>query len=381
MRYLIISLALIVSMPASAQKAAVQTAYNYLRYDDLDKAKEAIDGAVVNESTMGMAKAWYYRGSIYHAIYESTKEKFAPLKPGSLLEAKKSYEKTIELDVKKEFYDDIIKRMEIVAAQCLNDGVDHYKEKKYAEALNSFQTSADINKKYFDRFDTLAIYNAGLAAEKANDVTTALNNFKLLSDANYGGPKLYSLIANMYLDQKDTANALMAINQGRQKYPEDGALITQGLNIYLSAGKDKEAYAQNEEAIKADPNNAVLYYIKGNLADKLGKKEEAVIAYKKSIEINPDYFDAVYNLGALYFNDGAEMANKANNIAPSKVAEYDAAKKKFEAKFREALPYLEKAHQLNPKDVGTMQSLKQLYTRIGDLTKAAEIKKELEAKN
>jgi hypothetical protein len=36
------------------------------------------------------------------------------------------------------------------------------------------------------------------------------------------------------------------------------------------------------------------------------------------------------------------MANKANSIAPSKVAEYDAAKKKFEAKFKEALPYLEK---------------------------------------
>ncbi len=379
MKYLLISIALLLSLNVSAQKAAVQTAYNYLRYDDLDKAKESIDGAVQHESTVGMAKAWYYRGSIYHAIYESTKEKFTPLKPGSLNEARKSYEKTIELDTKKEFYDDVLKRLEIVAFQSLNNGVDHYRENRFQEALQSFQNSAELNKKYFNRFDTLAIYNAGLAADKGKDATTALNYFKQLSEANYGGAKLFSLMANLYMDQKDTANALLVINQGRQKYPEDATLITQALNIYLLSGRDKEAYSQNEEALKADPDNAVLYYIKGNLADKLGKKEDCVSAYKKAIALKPDYFDAIYNLGALYFNEGAEMSNNANKIPPSKVAEYEAAKKKFEAKFNEALPYLEKAYQINPKDFGTLQSLSQLYIRLGNTTKSAEMKKAMDA--
>lgn len=380
MKRILILLGVILSLNASGQKAAVQTAFNYLRYDDLDKAKEAIDGASTTESTIAYPKTWYYRGSIYHAIYESTKEKFAALKPGSLNEAKLSYEKTLELDTKNEFRDDVMKRLEVVASQCLNSGVDNYKEGKYAEALKYFQASVDINKKYYKRTDTLAIYNAGLAADKLGDVTTALNNFKILTAANYGGSRLYSIMANMYLDQKDTANALLTINEGRQKFPEDGTLITQGLNIYLSSGRDAEAFSQNEEAIKADPSNAILYYIKGNLSDKLGKKEDAVAAYKKSIELKPDNFDAVYNLGAMFFNDGAEMANKANGIPASKVAEYEAAKKKFEAKFKEALPYLEKAHQLNPTDMATMQSLKQLYTRIGDLAKAGEMKKAIEAK-
>lgn len=380
MKRILILLGVILSLNASGQKAAVQTAFNYLRYDDLDKAKEAIDGAATAESTIGYPKTWYYRGSIYHAIYESVKPKFAPLKPGSLSEAQLSYEKALELDTKNEFRDDIMKRLEVIASQSLNNGVDNYKEGKYAEALKSFQASVDINKKHYKRTDTLAIYNAGLAAEKLGDVTTALNNFKILTAANYGGSRLYSIMASMYLDQKDTANALLTINEGRQKFPEDGTLITQGLNIYLSSGKDTEAYTQNEEAIKADPTNSILYYIKGNLADKLGKKEEAVAAYKKSIELKPDNFDAVYNLGAMYFNDGAEMANKANGIPANKVAEYDAAKKKFEAKFKEALPYLEKAHQLNPTDMATMQSLKQLYTRIGDLAKAGEMKKAIESK-
>lgn len=306
MKRLLVLLAVLISVNASAQKAAVQTAINYYRYEDLDKAKEAIDGACTNESSMGMSKAWYYRGLIYHALHESTNAKFAALKPGALDEARKSYEKTIELDAKNEYKEDILKRLEILASQSLNGGVDMYRESKFAESMKYFQTSAEINKKYFNRLDTLAIYNGGLAADKSGDVTTALNNFKLLTDANYGGAKLFSLMANMYLTQKDTANALMTINQGRQKYPEDGTLITQGLNIYLSSGRDKEAYAQNEDALKSDPNNAVLYYIKGNLADKLGKHDEAVGAYKKALEIKADYFDAAYNLGAMFFNEGGD---------------------------------------------------------------------------
>lgn len=378
MNKLIILPLLLLSVVSVAQKAAVQTAYNYLRYDDLDKAKDAIDGAAANESTIGMAKTWYYRGSIYQALFESTKEKFAPLKPGSLAEAIKSYEKTLELDTKNEFRDDVIKRLDIAGSQMLNSGVDQYKAQNYSEAYKAFNASYMIGNKYFNRMDTLALYNAALAADKSGDRATAMADFKKLMDANYGGPKLFSMMANMYLDQKDTANALLTINQGRQKYPEDGTLITQGLNIYLTSGRDKEAFDQNEEALKKDPGNPDLYYIKGNLADKLNKREDCIAAYKKAIELKPDYFDALYNLGALFFNEGAEMANKANSIPASKVAEYDAAKKKFEAKFKEALPYLEKAYQLNPDDMSTKQSLRQLYTRLGDLVKANEMKKAME---
>lgn len=380
MKKILALLLVIIPVALSAQKAAVQTAYNYLRYDNLDKAKEAIDGAVVNETTIGFAKAWYYRGSIYQAIFESKNEKFASLKPGSLQAARISYEKTLELDSKNEFREDVIGRLEILASQSLNSGVDHFQNGRYAEALEAFQSSSDINQKYFNRLDTLSLYNAALAADKMGDKSMSISLFKKLTAVNYGGSKLYSLMVNMYLDQKDTTNALVVISEGRKKYPEDGTLITQGLNIYLTSGKDKEAYAQNEEAIKADPNNAVLQYIKGNLADKLGKKEEAVTAYKRAIELKPDYFDAVYNLGAIYFNEAAELVNKANNIPPNKLAEFDVAKKKYEAKFKEALPYLEKAYQLNPKDIGTMQSLRQLYTRLGDLVKAGEMKKAMEAK-
>ncbi len=370
---------LAISNLAFAQKAQVQTAYNYLRYDDLDKAKEAIDQAAANESTIGMAKTWYYRGLIYHAIYESKKPEFTVLKPGSLQEAYKSYQKTLELDSKKEYKDDLDKSIAILGSQFLNEGVDKFRDKDYSGAVNMFESSADISKTYFSKTDTLAIYNAALAAEKAKDYVKAKKYYQQIIDLNYQGAKGYNFLSKIYLAEKDTANAIVTLQAGRQKYPADANLMLDQLNIYLISGKDKEALGMIDQAIALDPSNANLYSVKGNINDKAGNQEVAIAAYKKAIELNPQYFDANYNLGALIFNQGVEMVDKANKLPPSKQAEFDKLKTQFDAKFGEAKPYFEKAYQLNPKDIATINSLKQLYLRLGDMPKAEEMKKAMEA--
>lgn len=371
--------AILIAANSFAQKAAIQTAYNYWRYDDLDKAKEAIDQATANESTNQLSKAWYYRGCIYHAIFESTKEQFKSLKPGSLDEAYRAYEKTVELDVKKEYTDDLNKRMSIMTSQFLNEGVDNYRDKKYAEALASFEKSMYINKKFVKSPDTLAIYNAALAAEKSNDSAKAKQYYSDLIGMNYGGAKVYGMLASLQLNDKDTTTALATLKNGRQKFPADADLSITELNIYLSSGRDKDAVQQIDQAIATDSKNPNLYYAKGVLNDKLGNKEVAIDAYKKAIEIKADHFDAHYNLGAMLFNEGAELVSKANNLPVSKQKEYDELKVKFEAKFRDAKPYFEKARQLNASDRATLQNLKQLYTRLNELDKAAEVNRQLDS--
>jgi len=350
-----------------------------LRYDDLDKAKQAIDQAATNESSSGMSKTWYYRGSIYHAIYETKKPEFNALKPGSLEEAYRSYEKTLELDKGKEYKDDLDKRMAVLSSQFLNEGVDKYKDNKYTEAMSMFETSVNISKKYLNKTDTLAIYNAALAADKGNNNEKAKEFYRLCTDLNYNGAKTFSLLSKIYMADKDTANALVTLQSGRQKHPADANLLLDELNIYLMSGRDKDAIGMIDQAIALDPTNANLYSVKGNINDKMGNLEVAIASYKKAIELKADYFDANYNLGALIFNQGVELVDKANKLPPSKQAEFDKLKTQFDAKFGEAKPYFEKAYQINPKDVATIQSLKQLYLRLGDMPKAEEMKKALDA--
>ena len=81
-------------------------------------------------------------------------------------------------------------------------------------------------------------------------------------------------------------------------------------------------------------------------------------------------------MGTFYYNQGVEMNRKANDIKDN--TKYAAAKKQADAKFKEALPYLEKAFEINRKDSGVLQSLKVLYSRAGNQEKVNMINKAIE---
>ena len=48
-------------------------------------------------------------------------------------------------------------------------------------------------------------------------------------------------------------------------------------------------------------------------------------AYLEAIDIKSDFYDALYNLGVMYYNRGGDMLNEPNNIKDFK--KYDHAKK------------------------------------------------------
>ena len=86
---------------------------------------------------------------------------------------------------------------------------------------------------------------------------------------------------------------------------------------------------------------------------------------------------AHYYLGAIYFNMGAEIMNKAKDILNNDL--YTKEKTKAEEKFKLALPYFEIAHEIEPKDTDVLTRLARLYARTGDDDKYKEIKAKLEA--
>ena len=98
--------------------------------------------------------------------------------------------------------------------------------------------------------------------------------------------------------------------------------------------------------------------------------------YKRVVELDPEGFDGNYSLGALYYNRGAEMLNEANDILDD--TKYKAAKTAAEDQLKAALPFLEKAHNLDPEDVQTMSSLKVIYARTNQMEKFDAIKEKLE---
>jgi tetratricopeptide (TPR) repeat protein len=384
-----------ISAVGYSQQNKVVSAYNYHRYynergnklDDLLKAQEAIDEAANHELSMGSSKTWFYRAMIYHSLYDSKDQNLKPHKFTNLSEAVRSYRRCLEIDTKKEYLKECNLRLNIAQAQFVNIGIDKFEEKDFINAMAAFEGAVDL-KASLGKIDTLAMYNAALASEKAGNLPKAAQHYNKLIEINHGGANTYAYLINIYRQMNDEAKAHEVVVKGRAAYPNDKSLIIEELNFYLKQGKLREAINNLELAIQADPKNHILAFSTGSVYDNLAnppkdkpqpKDDEynefvaqAEKNYLKAIELKADYFDALYNLGALYFNQAVKINDASQDIKDNK--KYAEEQKKADEKFAQSLPYLEKAHDLDAKDINTLVSLKQLYARTGDLEKFKKIK-------
>jgi tetratricopeptide (TPR) repeat protein len=94
----------------------------------------------------------------------------------------------------------------------------------------------------------------------------------------------------------------------------------------------------------------------------MGKFEDAERSYKACMEINPDYFDAAYNLGVLYFNKAVKIYEEASKVTDNTA--YEKVKKEGDDILLQAVPYMQKAHEIDPKDRASLETLKTIFYRL-----------------
>ena len=101
---------------------------------------------------------------------------------------------------------------------------------------------------------------------------------------------------------------------------------------------------------------------KGQAAQKAGKTEEAEENFKKVIPLNHKTYktNALYSLGVLCYNDGANILKKAAPLANSDADKYAVEKEKADARFKEAVDYLEEAAKISPENANVKKMLPQV---------------------
>ncbi len=361
------------------QKRSVQDAFNNLRKGNLDKAMENIEPTISDPSTMNEPKTWFYRGNIYLQIHMSDKPEFKALDNDALNKAYESYKKATELDTRKEYYAEILQNMLIISEQLYNVGVVNFTSDPpdYHASFLAFENSSKVNES-FGAIDTTAIFNAARAAELDKDFSNAILYYNKARELNYPQPLIYSSLASIYMEKGDTATAITYLTEGRQKHPEDFNMLIAETNYFLTSRQNDKAMANLEEAIVTDPENPTIHYAVGVTYAVMGNVNDAEKSYLKAVELKPDYFEANYNLGALYVNQAAMIIDSANKLPLSQVKEYDALKLQADEILRKSLPFLETASTLDSTDKNTMLSLKEIYTRLQMYEKLKEINAKLE---
>ena len=211
--------------------------------------------------------------------------------------------------------------------------------------------------------DTAIIFNTAITAQRVKKYDEAISYYKQAISYKYSGGDAVSLLAQCYKESGDQENYILTLKAGFEEYPSNQALLGGIINYYLlEAENTEEAFKYLQLARESDPNNPQFYSAEAHLYDKVGDLDKAKEKYKKAIEIDPNFFEAYYNLGVIYFNEGVELTDEANKITDNK--KYQEAKEIADNKFKEALPYIEKSLELKPDDTSIMATLKTLYYRL-----------------
>ena len=363
-----------------AQKKDRTDAYMYNKNGQYEKAMASIEKCVNHEQFLGMkpndqATAWLYRAAIYQNVIQSGDEALLAKAPDALETVYQSLMKCMEnKDFLEENKQEIYQRVGNVMNTYYTKGADDYNTGKFAEAAPMFKKAYDIAKSLgsSDANDANDMLNfAATSALRAQDYTTALTYFNELKDNGVDGVDVYKHLAACYNGLGNAEQAMAMINAGLEKNPGDAGLILEKVNAYLKDGKGAEAVEDLNKLRELDPENAQLLFVLGTIyGDETNEgvydTEKARKYYEDALKINPNYYDAIYNIGVLYTgmaNKYIEQANEITGFSKKEQEEYNGLIEQANELLRTGLPYLQQAYKAQPSD-DVKNVLRSIYVKL-----------------
>jgi tetratricopeptide (TPR) repeat protein len=217
----------------------------------------------------------------------------------------------------------------------------------------------------------------------ANDLgrtEEAKKHFSALLDVE-GYNKLnayYFMIQILSTEDKDPEAAYAMVTRAKEEYPSDKDLSTYEIQLLLQLNKMDEAMSQIKTALESDPNNTALLLRSGYLKEQAGDMEGALADYKKSVEVDPQFFEGNYYAAALLIEKAREILNELNGLSDEEWEKRsESMGNEANGYYADAVTYFESALEIKPEDTGIMEILFQIHTRLKNDAKAEEYNKKL----
>ena len=267
--------------------------------------------------------------------------------------------------------------------QMYNGGSYFYNKGNYSEAYNQFAKFIDLSQhKYLKElmqpnervYNVGAAYNAVLCAMRMEDYGKVLKYADYAMQDESKAKNLYRYKAAAYAAYGDTVQWIGILKEGVVKFPEDPFFYQTLIQHYDKAG-DKEALNKlADDLIASDTANPLFVYLKGYIAQQQNDLDVAIEWYKKTLEIDANYQNALTNLGRSYIAKAQDYSSKQATVNITDRARLKKDKEIINGYFKEALPYFEKLRESAPdrQDLW-MNGLSQCYYNLNMQAKLKEI--------
>lgn len=180
----------------------------------------------------------------------------------------------------------------------------------------------------------------------------------------------------MLKEQGKTEEWLVAMNEMIAIAPnsEVGEIGMQQLMAYYNSVGKEAVEVYTKELVEKYPDNKIANYCRGFAYYSNNDFDNAIKYFEKSVEIDPEYADGVYNCAYCYYQNALEKARAISGKKMKSQAAINEAEAEVKALFAKAAPYFEKYRELDDKDPSRWASpLRIIYNNLGQKDKAAEM--------
>ena len=231
-----------------------------------------------------------------------------------------------------------------------NDAFTAYQLGDMAKASNLFKSAADASTLApCAEVNNDAAYNAAFTAMQIKDYNRATEYYnKCLSNGFLSEGNIYANLSECALAQADTLKAKNYLATGLTAFPDNAAILTNLINLYLQTNEDPAKIVELlDEAKKAMPDNPSLYYVEGNIYTGIKKYDEAIAAYDNGLKINDKYDMCYYGKANVALKKGEDIVEEMNALDVKEWKKYDELAAKLTDVYVSALEPFEKCYEVS----------------------------------
>lgn len=337
-------------MFVGCQTKEVTSAKVYIQQDDWDKAIEQLEKAVELYPNDAEAHMLLGKGYGKKAEYSKMVEQFdASLAVGPLFQK--------EIEQEKDYY----------WRKVFQDGVTAYNGGDLDVAIKKFLISLVIDKTRIESYKNLA-----LCYRQQEDIDNATATYEKLLKVSPKEIDIATTLFELYSTQEKYDEAMVTMQNAKKEAPENAKVLAYLALAYNAKGDTAKARQELQDGLDKNPGDIDLMFYMGRLLYQQGKYKQAIEYYSKVAEADPEDFESNVKVGIALLQLGQNEHKALREKEEKEGKEYPEEAANIKQFYQKALPYLEKAAELQPENDGVWYNLGITYGQLDQADKAKE---------